>query len=382
MHTHEIIDQGNQLRSDRQYESALACYARAFAQDRNSSAAFNNYGNVLREIGEPAAGLPFLERAVQLNPQDVTARFNRAVCLLLLGKYEQGWPAYESRWDYEHLAGTIPQYSQPRWTGQSLENKTILVVGEQGHGDCIQFSRFIWNLHQRGARVKLLVTDGVVPLFQSSSVLEGVGGYHSDPGHFDYWVPIMSLPGILEVTLDNLSSTVNYLVAQEQDVAVWRERLGPKTRMRVGVSWSGRRDAWLNQHKSVPFPVILELIKQHPQVEWINLQIDATDQESQALDEAGVRMFPGTIRGFHDTAALLAHMDVVLTVDTAVAHLAGALGRPTWIMLQKFAQCWRWLLDRNDSPWYSTVRLFRQPQFDDWGSVTQQVSQYLAWFKV
>jgi len=382
MQTHEIIDQGNQLRSDRQYESALACYAQAFAQDRNSSAAFNNYGNVLREIGEPAAGLPFLERAVQLNPQDVTARFNRSVCLLLLGKYEQGWPAYESRWDYEHLAGTIPQYSQPRWTGQSLENKTILVVGEQGHGDCIQFSRFIWNLHQRGARVKLLVTDGVVPLFQSSSVLEGVGGYHSDPGHFDYWVPIMSLPGILEVTLDNLSSTVNYLVAQEQDVAVWRERLGPKTRMRVGVSWSGRRDAWLNQHKSVPFPVILELIKKHPQVEWINLQIDATDQESQALAEAGVRMFPGTIRGFHDTAALLAHMDVVLTVDTAVAHLAGALGRPTWIMLQKFAQCWRWLLDRNDSPWYSTARLFRQPQFNDWGSVTQQVSQYLAWFKV
>jgi hypothetical protein len=382
MQTHEIIDQGNQLRSDRQYESALACYAQAFAQDRNSSAAFNNYGNVLREIGEPAAGLPFLERAVQLNPQDVTARFNRSVCLLLLGKYEQGWPAYESRWDYEHLAGTIPQYSQPRWTGQSLENKTILVVGEQGHGDCIQFSRFIWNLHQRGARVKLLVTDGVVPLFQSSSVLEGVGGYHSDPGHFDYWVPIMSLPGILEVTLDNLSSTVNYLVAQEQDVAVWRDRLGPKTRMRVGVSWSGRRDAWLNQHKSVPFPVILELIKKHPQVEWINLQIDATDQESQALAEAGVRMFPGTIRGFHDTAALLAHMDVVLTVDTAVAHLAGALGRPTWIMLQKFAQCWRWLLDRNDSPWYSTARLFRQPQFDDWGSVTQQVGQYLSWFKV
>jgi hypothetical protein len=382
MQTHEIIDQGNQLRSDRQYESALACYAQAFAQDRNSSAAFNNYGNVLREIGEPAAGLPFLERAVQLNPQDVTARFNRSVCLLLLGKYEQGWPAYESRWDYEHLAGTIPQYSQPRWTGQSLENKTILVVGEQGHGDCIQFSRFIWNLHQRGARVKLLVTDGVVPLFQSSSVLEGVGGYHSDPGHFDYWVPIMSLPGILEVTLDNLSSTVNYLVAQEQDVTVWRDRLGPKTRMRVGVSWSGRRDAWLNQHKSVPFPVILELIKKHPQVEWINLQIDATDQESQALAEAGVRMFPGTIRGFHDTAALLAHMDVVLTVDTAVAHLAGALGRPTWIMLQKFAQCWRWLLDRNDSPWYSTARLFRQPQFDDWGSVTQQVGQYLSWFKV
>ena len=130
------------------------------------------------------------------------------------------------------------------------------------------------------------------------------------------------------------------------------------------------------------FEMMLSLIQRNPQTEWINLQIDATSEESEQLSQAGVRLFPGTIRGFHDTAALMMHMDVVISVDTAIAHLAGALGRPTWVMLQKFAVDWRWLLDRNDSPWYSTARLFRQPDFDDWRSVTNAVHQYLGWFKV
>lgn len=382
MHTNELIAQGNDLRSQGHYEAALSCYIQAIAQDRHNNAAFNNYGNVLREIGEPAAGLPFLERAIQLDPRNTVAQFNRAVCLLLMGDYEQGWPAYESRWNYEHLAGSLPQFDQPRWTGQDIRDRDILVVGEQGHGDCIQFSRFVWNLHAAGARVHLQVTDGLVPLFQHSNILASVSGYDRAPEHFDLWTPIMSIPGRLGVTLDNLPRPVNYLTARRDLVEQWQQRLGPKNRLRVGFSWSGRRDAWLNQHKGMPFSVMLELIKKNPQYQWINLQIDATPEESAALSEAGVDLYPGTISGFHDTAALVMHMDVVLSVDTAIAHLAGALGRPTWIMLQKFALDWRWLLDRNDSPWYATARLFRQTQFGDWRSVTSEVNQYLSWFKV
>lgn len=382
MHSPDLITQGNNLRSERQYEAALACYAQVMTQDRHNAAAFNNYGNVLREIGEPAAGLPFLERAIQLNPQDPTARFNRAVCLLLMGDYQQGWPAYETRWNYEHLAGTMPRFAQPRWTGQELRDKQILVVGEQGHGDCIQFSRFVLDLHERGARVHLQVTDGLVPLLKHSPILASVGRYDQVPEHFDYWTPIMSIPGVLGTTLERLPRPVNYLTARNDLMHQWQQRLGAKTRLRVGFCWSGRRDAWLNQHKGMPFAVMLDLIRANPQYEWINLQIDATAEETQALAKLGVAMYPGAITGFHDTAALIQHMDVVLSVDTAIAHLAGALGRPTWIMLQKFALDWRWLLDRNDSPWYSTARLFRQPAFDDWRSVTQQVNQYLSWFKV
>lgn len=382
MDINTLINQGNEFRAQRQYDQCLRCYAEAFAQDRHCAPAFNNYGNVLREIGEPAGAVPFLLRAIQLEPNNVTARFNLAVSYLLMGEYTMGWPAYEARWQYEHLAGTEPQYQQPRWRGEELKDKTILVVGEQGHGDCIQFVRFIYNLHVMGAKVKLQVTDGLIPLLAGSPIIDLIGRYTDDMGQFDYWVPIMSIPGILGITLDNLPKPVNYLNPDAALAQQWLERLGPKTRLRVGFAWSGRRDAWLNQHKGMPFDTMLKLVTDNPQYEWTNLQIDATEEESAALAQAGVKLYPGAIRGFHDTAALIHHQDVVLSVDTAIAHLSGALGRPVWVMLQKFGVDWRWLLDRDDSPWYSTARLFRQSDFDDWPSVTAKVSQYLSWFKV
>lgn len=382
MHPELLINQGNELRSQRRYDEALQCYSMAFSQDRHNPAAFNNYGNVLREIGEAEGAIPFLHRAIQLDPNSSLARFNLAVALLLIGNYKEGWPAYEARWNYEHLAGTLPNFAQPRWIGQDLKNKTVLVVGEQGHGDNIQFSRFIWNLHQAGAKIKLQVTLGLIPLFANSTIIEKVGTYTDDMGSFDYWVPIMSLPGVLGVTLENLPRPVNYITAQDDLVQKWLQTLGPKTRLRIGFCWSGRRDAWLNQHKGMPFEEICHLIKSCPQYQWINLQIDASKEEEQELEKIGVSMYPNSISGFHDTAALIMHMDVVLSVDTAIAHLAGALGRPTWIMLQKFALDWRWLLSREDSPWYSTARLFRQQNFDDWRGVTDRVQKFLSWFKV
>lgn len=382
MNTNELIEQGNQLRAEQQPERALQCYALAFVQDPESASAFNNYGNVMRELGYPRRAIPFLQHAALLDPSNITARFNLAVCYLLNGDYQQGWPAYETRWEYEHLAGTEPQHSQPRWRGEDIRGKTILVVGEQGHGDNIQFVRFVWNLHQRGARVKLQVTDGLVPLLGRSEILSWVGTYLDDPGEFDTWVPIMSIPGIIGVTVDNLPRVQSYLNADANAVRAWQTRLGPKNRMRVGFSWSGRRDSWLNQHKSVPFETILDMIKQNPQYEWINLQIDADPAEEQALADAGVSRYPGSIQSFADTAALMMNLDVVISVDTAITHLAGALGRPVWLMLNSYATDWRWLLGRDSSPWYSSARLFRQPDRGDWASVTQKIAQYLSWYKV
>ena len=382
METDFLISQGNQHRADRQYGEALQCYALAFAKDMDSAAAFNNYGNVMREIGHPQRAIPFLQHAVLLDPNNVTARFNLAVALLLMGDYTNGWPAYEARWQYEHLAGTEPKYKQPRWRGEDLKDKTILVVGEQGHGDNIQFCRFLYNLHVAGAKIKLQVTDGLIPLLQSSDIIQQLGAYTDDMGEFDYWIPIMSIPGILGVTLQNLPSPVNYLNVDQGRQQEWLQTLGPKTRMRVGFCWSGRRDSWLNQHKSVPFPVILDMIKSNPQYEWVNLQVDAEPEEEAALLEAGVQAYPGSVKSFVDTAALIMAMDVVIGVDTAVSHLSGSLGRPTWIMLQKFSTDWRWLLDRDSSPWYSSARLFRQPKMGDWASVTKKIAQYLAWYKV
>lgn len=382
MNTNELIEAGNQHRSDNKPEQALQCYAMAFVQDPDCAAAFNNYGNVMRECGHPRRAIPFLQNAILLDPANVTAKFNLAVSYLLMGDYSQGWPAYEARWNYEHLAGTEPKFSQPRWRGEDIQGKTILVVGEQGHGDCIQFVRFVYNLHLMGAKIKLQVTDGLIPLLNTSDIMEQVGGYDTDMGQFDYWVPIMSIPGILGVTIDNLPRIQSYMNANPAYMKQWQDRLGPKYRMRIGFSWSGRRDSWLNRHKGMPFPVMLDLIKNNPQYEWINMQVDATEDEELALADAGVTRYPGTIASFADTAALMMHMDVILSVDTAIAHLAGALGRPVWIMLNQFATDWRWLLDRDSSPWYSSARLFRQPKMGDWESVTAKVSQYLSWYKI
>ncbi len=378
----KLIEEGNRLRGENRPDQALKCYMLAMCHDPDSSAAFNNYGNVLRECGQARRGIPFLEHAAILDPNSVTARFNLAVSYLILGDYARGWPAYESRWQYEHLAGSLPQHSQPRWTGQDLKDKTILVVGEQGHGDNIQFCRFLFNLHAAGAKILFQVTDGMIPLLANASIIDWVGRYTDETPEFDYWVPIMSIPGVLGITLDNLPRPISYINAQETQVKEWLQRMGPKTRMRVGFSWSGRRDAWLNQHKGMPFETMLELIKNNPEYEWINLQVDATDEESQALSDAGVTMYPGTIASFADTAALIMCLDVVISVDTAITHLAGALGRPTWLMLQWFATDWRWMLDKDSSPWYSTVRIFRQPSMGDWTSVTKKIAQYLTWFKV
>lgn len=382
MNTNELIEAGNQHRADNRPDQALQCYAMAFVQDPDSAAAFNNYGNVMRECGHPKRGIPFLQHAIELDPNNVTAQFNLAVSYLLSGDYQRGWPAYESRWNYEHLAGSEPKFSQPRWRGEDLQDKTILVVGEQGHGDCIQFVRFVYNLHLMGAKIKLQVTDGLIPLLNTSDIMQQVAGYDADMGEFDYWVPIMSIPGILGVTLDNLPKIQSYMNANPVLMKQWQDLLGPKYKMRVGISWSGRRDAWLNQHKGVPFPVILEMIKANPQYEWISLQVDATPDEEQALVDAGLKLWPGSITSFADTAALMMHLDVVISVDTAITHLAGALGRPAWVMLNAFATDWRWLLDRDSSPWYSSARLFRQPKMGDWESVTKKIAQYLSWYKV
>jgi hypothetical protein len=382
MDINQIIEQGNQYRANNQPEAALQCYAEAMRLDRNSSAAFNNYGNVLREVGEPEGAVPFLTRAMQLEPKNVTAKFNLAVAHLLAGNYEAGWPAYETRWDYEHLAGTMPPFSQPRWKGEDLRGKTILVVGEQGHGDNIQFVRFLYNLHVIGAEIILQVTDGLVPLLSASSIIKRVSGYDYTVTDFDYWVPIMSIPGIIGVTATNLPRPVNYLNPDAALQKHWQDYFGPKTKMRVGFSWSGRRDNWLNKHKGMPFEEMVAMIQANPDYEWVNFQADCTPEEEARLKEIGVHCLPANPNMWADAAAQMMHMDVVVSVDTAVAHLAGSLGRPTWIMLNWFATDWRWMLNRDDCIWYSTARLFRQPAMGDWTSVVKKVSQYLSWFKV
>ena len=382
MNTEQLISQGNELRSKNDPTAALACYAQAFVADPESASAFNNYGNVMRETGHPKRAVPFLEHARILDPAGVTAEFNLAVALLLMGDYERGWPLYESRWRYEHMDGTKPNPPQPEWTGQDLKDKTILVVGEQGLGDQIQFVRFLEELLRRGAKIKLHVSQSIKTLFESSSVCESVTSPGEEYGEFDYWICMMSLPTVLGTRIESFTHHLQYIAAKPELAVKWGQILGPKKRMRIGVCWSGRRDSWIHQHKSMPVEVMADLIRRHPEHEWINLQVDAPDEEIELVKAAGAVCYPGTITSFADTAALLHHLDVVISVDTAVAHLAGAMGRPVWIPLNAYGSCWRWLLNRDDSPWYPSARLFRQVTPGDWSAPVAKMEKFLSWFKV
>ena len=382
MNADQLVALGNASRENNDPEQALAYYAQAFVQDRLNSHAFNNYGNVLRESGDPGGAVPFLQRSITLNPANTTAQFNLAVAYLLQGDYEKGWPQYEHRWNFEHMAGTLPVYSQPRWTGQDLTGKKILVVGEQGHGDNIQFVRFIKDLHQQGAQIILQVNANLGALLATTALISQVLDLDGEVPDFDYWIPIMSLAGVLGVTVEKLSPLQNYITADQTLCRQWLTHLGPKHKLRVGFCWSGRRDTWINRYKGMDLDHMLELIQRNPAYDWINLQLDATPEETQQLIDAGVVEYSLPIRNFADTAALVSGLDVVITVDTAVAHLAAALGRPTWIMLGAQAVDWRWLLARDTTPWYLTARLFRQPVSGDWAVVLKKVEQYLSWFKI
>ena len=381
METEQLIAQGNTHRERQQPDLALACYAQAFVQDPEHTGAFNNYGNVMREMGFPDRAQPFLEHAVKLDPASETARFNLAVCYLLQGNYKLGWPAYEDRWRFEHLKGALPKLPKPRWTGQDLKDKTILVVGEQGLGDTIQFVRFCTELVHKGAQVVLVVDAGLVSLFGPSAGMQ-VLAFDTELPSYDLWIPIMSIPEQLGITVENLKSPLTYLTIDPAALTAWQQRLGPRRRLRVGVSWSGRKDTWIHQHKSVPFGQIVNMIQACPEYQWVNLQIDCTDEESQALQDLGVGTYPGTISCMADSAALISCLDVVISVDTAVSHLAAALGRPTWILLNQYGVDWRWLLNRADTPWYPTARLFRQPTMGNWGPAITQIMRHLNLFKI
>jgi hypothetical protein len=380
----ELIAHGNHYRSISEPEKSLACYAQAFVKNPKFGAAYNNYGNVLREMGYPKQAIGFLKTAIEIDPKDSIAQFNLAVAYLLAGDLENGWKQYEKRWQFEHLDGKLPQLAQPRWQGEDLKDKIILVTGEQGHGDNIQFVRFVEQLILAGARQVIVSVDpGLKPLLQTSFLSPTLVLSGSDilPA-FDFWTPIMSIPGFLDITYKNLPYKMQYLNPSKQSIATWNKRLGLKYKLRVGFCWSGRRDSWINQHKAVPFEKIFELIKRNPNYEWINLQTDCSPEEEAQLVAEGVKAYPGTIANWDDTAGLIQHCDVVIAVDTAVGHLSGAMGRPFWLPLNHFGQDWRWLLERNDSPWYSSCRIFRQPSIGNWDEPLDRIHNNLKLFKI
>jgi tetratricopeptide (TPR) repeat protein len=324
-------------------------------------------------------------RALTLNPQYAEAEWNRALIWLQLGDYARGWPAYEARWRCRHTQ-PLPAFPQPRWDGGALEGKTVLLYAEQGLGDTLHFVRYVPLVRARGAgRVILQCQNALLPLLSRSRGLDQVVGWGTPPPAFDVYAPLLSLPGLFHTTLETIPATVPYVFPDPELVAHWRRQLVPLRGLRVGIAWQGSpRYAW-DRHRSVPLAPF-EPLARVPGVQLVSLQKGPGSEQLPALGgrfpvvSLGDRL-DETAGPFMDTAAVLANLDLVVSVDTAVAHLAGAMGVPVWLALT-YTPHWCWLLGREDNLWYPTARLFRQTRHGDWAGVFARLTDALRQFAV
>jgi len=359
------------------FSEALKSYERAIALKPDYAEAFYNRGNVLRDLHRHRQAIDSYERALALKPDYASAHWNLADCRLLLGDFALGWQEYEWRWKLEQRDNARRDFRQPLWLGEeSLEGRTILLHSELGLGDTLLFCRYATAVASLGGKVILEIQPPLLPLLAD---LEGVTqavarGAPLPP--FDCHCPLMSLPLAFKTDLDNIPADIPYIRSNAERVAAWQQRLGKKNKPRVGVVWSGSMKL-RNDRRSMTFAQLLPLISEW--AEWISLQTEVRESDLALLaSRADVRHLGDELKDFADTAGLIELLDLVVTVDTSVAHVAGAMGKPVWILLPFNPHDWRWMLDREDSPWYPTARLFRQPASGDWASVTSRVSEELA----
>ncbi|MBV8466775.1 MAG: tetratricopeptide repeat protein, partial [Burkholderiales bacterium] len=349
---------------------------RAMALQPQSADALVNRGHILQSTGRYAEAMRDYAQALAIAPQHAGANWNRALLLLLQGDYAAGWAAYEWRWQEHGVALPWMSLPQPRWLGEGdIAGKTLLLHAEQGLGDTIQFCRYIPLLEARGARVLVAAPPTLAAIVASVSSTATV----LEPGKalpdFDLHCPMGSLPLACRTTLEAVPATIPYITADPALRAAWCAKLGSRSKRRIGLVWSGGEGHKQDRQRSMAFARLLPLLE--IDVEFHSLQQAVRASDDVALQASSVIRHEAELTSFADTAALVAEMDLIISVDTSVAHLAGALGVPTWILLA-FTPDFRWMLERSDTPWYPTARLFRQPALDDWESVIEAARNALA----
>lgn len=359
------VNLGNILRARMDLEDAIGHFRQALEIDGTQAAVHGNLGVALQDAGDPEAALLAYDCALELAPGDAEVERNRAQALLQLGRLEEGWPVFERRWRTRRFAAIRRDWPCPQWNGERGEDLTVLVHAEQGFGDTIQFSRYLPLLAERVGRVLVECPPPVAALISRCQGVDDIVAAGSPLPGFDRHIPMMSLPGAFRTDLGSIPAQIPYLKVSPELAAAWSERLGPRDGLRVGLVWKGSRRHQWNTWRSPGLAAFDALLKA-PGVNWISLQKDdeTADLQARGLTDAFLAL-GGQVRDFSDTAAALMHLDLIISPDTAVAHLAGAMGRPVWLILPHVAE-WRWLTDREDSPWYPTMRLFRQNVRGDW----------------
>jgi hypothetical protein len=297
---------------------------------------------------------------------------------LLTGSFARGWQEYEWRWKYETLASAKRKFQQPVWRGEAIDGKTILLHSEQGLGDAIQFCRYAPLVAARGARVILEVDKRLGDLMASLAGVSQVVTAGETLPDFDLHCPLLSLPLAFDTDLETIPAETAYLRAPPNKQAEWGARLGAKHSCRVGLAWSGNAAHKRDELRSIELNALLPLLNTGATI--VSIQKDLRPADATVLGgHRDIVQIAERLADFSDTAALVSNLDLVITVDTSIAHLAGALGRPVWVLLP-YLPDWRWLLDRDTSPWYPTARLFRQDQTRSWDRVIQNVREALLKF--
>ena len=366
---------GNVLIELNRLDEALAAYDRALAIDPDHTFALVNRGSALRYLGRSDEALASFDRAIALAPDLADAHWNKALLQLSLGDFTEGLAGYEWRWRRGIEAPR--DFAQPRWQGEDLTAKTILLHAEQGLGDSIQMLRYLPMVAAKGARIVLELPDTLLPLITNPAITLVRSGAALPP--FDVYCPLMSLPLAFGTTTGTIPAAVPYLGVPNARLEKWKAKLAAIAAPRVGLVWSGRADHVNDHNRSLPLSRLAPVLSV-PGVQFVSLQ-----RETRADDAAEVARWPNltrldeTLTDFADTAAAIAELDLVIAVDTAVAHLTGALGKPVWILISHI-QDWRWLVGRSDSPWYPSARLFRQTTPGDWDNTVGELARALGDF--
>ncbi len=356
-------------------EDALEHFKKALRLKPTLAENWLNIGTCLIDIGSPREAIQYLQKAIEIKPENPLAHFNLSFARLLLGDFKRGWFEYMWRWGLEEFQ--IPQFSQPLWDGSYLEGKVIYIHGEQGFGDTIQFIRYIPLVAERGGRVIVASQKVLLQLVKSVEGISEIITEGAPLPKFDVHCPLLGLPLAFETNLETIPSKVPYLSVDSELIKKWGEKLhSDKPVLKVGLAWAGnqshKKDIFrsINLEQFAPFGGLDGIV-------FYSLQKGRGSEQAKNPPK-GMKLIDlmDDVKDFSDTAAIIENLDLVISVDTAVAHLAGALGKPVWTLLP-FTPDWRWMLNREDSPWYPTMRLFRQPALRDWDSVFRRVADEL-----
>jgi tetratricopeptide (TPR) repeat protein len=352
-------------------EEALVWFDRALERLPDSIEILNNKASVFGQLQRFDEALALFDQIRAAHPPNAMTEWHLALLKMLLGDFEAGWAGREARWTMPDAA-PYPKFSQPMWLGrESIQGKTILLHVDEGLGDTIQFIRYAPMVAARGARVILAVERPLVALLSQLPGVSQCLAFSDELPAFDMHCPIGSLPMVFGTRLDNIPAETSYLPSPDAArIQAWDERLGPHDRLRVGLVWSGNPNHRNDHHRSTSLRVLSRILD--VDATFVSLQKDPRVPDKAELDKTDIIDWTAEFKDLADTAALVMCLDLVITVDTSVAHLAAALGRPTWILLP-WTPDYRWLLGRDDSPWYPTVRLFRQSETRDYASVIDRL---------